>query len=203
MAFDTNLLMIYAMCFLFGIGVIAWLQKGFLLEWWRVKRSQGKKLLVRVHNPMGIYYKVGQVDNGHLQFVARKRRDNKDPGRMICVTNKTPDGRTVYDAGIYRDIGVLTIDVDDLKNCVLYRDEENYKAVQGYNAELMDESLKTALRKPSEEDGWTTKDYVIVGGIALGLLVGYLIWNQGKTIDAHLKLIYDQTSTLINMTQVR
>ena len=201
MAFNMNLMFNYALCFVFGLGVLAWLLKGFLIEWWRVKRSGGSKILVVVKNPLQQYFKVGNVDNGFLHYTARKRKDNKDPSRMICISNKTDDGRTIYDRAIYKSWGVFCIDVDDLKNCVMYRDEEQYKAVDGYNAELMDESLKTALRKPSEEDGWTTKDFIIVGGLLLLLFCAYLIYTQGKTIDAHLKLIYDNTDLLINITK--
>lgn len=199
MAFDWNLLFIYGLLFCSGFVVVAWLLKGFFIEWWRVKRSGGSKVLVNVKNPLQNYFKVGNIDNGFLHYTARSRKDNKDPGRMICITNKTSDGYSVYDKSIYKSFGVFCIDVDDLKGCILYRDDEQYKAVQGYNAELMDEALKTALAKPSEEDGWTTKDFILIGGIGLVIIGLYIVYSKSVTIDDHLRLVYD----LVNSTVVK
>lgn len=200
--FNYNLLLTYGICFVAGLAVVAFMLKGFFLEWWRVKRSGGSKVLVNIKNPLQNYYKVGSIDNGFLHYTARKRKDNKDPSRMICITNKTNDGMTVYDKAIYKSFGVFCIDVDDVKNCVMYRDEEDYKSVSGYNAELMDEALKTALRKPSEEDGWTQKDIIIVVGLAIVLIGIYVLYDQGKTLDLHNKLIYDRLELIYNSTVV-
>ena len=200
MAFDTALLWNYVLCFVSGIGIIAFMLRGFILPWWRVKRSGGSKLLVRIRNPLQWYYAAGTVDKSWLYFTGHKRKDNPKASRMIFIgtpenwKNNDKSRLTIFGLAVYKSFGVMCIDVDDEKDCVFYLDQEQYMAVPGFNSELNDEAMSTALNKPSLSDGlFDPKMFQIItllGIVALGIGL-YMVYDQGKLIDAHLKTLYD------------
>lgn len=204
---DYAILSNYGLCFLAGVIIIAFMLKGFFLPWWRVKRSGGNKILVQVKNILGSYYCAGRIDNGFLYYTARKRKDNPNASRMINVTNSK-------NIAVYKSFGVSCIDVDDEKNCVFvpYNYSKlkeidpdmsivSYETVSGFNAELVDEAMTTALAKPSLLDGLLTNkqfQIFVLLGLVLVCIGIYMVWDQGRGIDAHLKLIYDQTTPIYN-----
>lgn len=212
MAFDYNLLLLYVVLFLSGFVITNVMTKGFILTWWRVKRSNGKKIMVRVWNTSDFYYKDGQIDNGFVHYTARKRKDNPSPSRMICTIITDPISGKDIDItkkAIYHSIGVTWIDVDDVKNCILYLDNDSYLACPGFNAELTDEALNTALAKPADVNALFTEKVfqiiVIIGFIVLiiGLI---LVYKKIESHDANLKMVYDMVQpiydTMFNNTVV-
>jgi hypothetical protein len=200
---NYNLLLLYAALFLSGFIIANFMTKGFLLTWWRVKRSNGKKIMVRVWNAADFYYKDGQMDNGFVHYTARKRKDNPTPSRMICHVITDDNGKQVdiSKKAVYHSLGINWIDVDDIKNCILYLDENSYMACPGFNAELNDEALNTALAKPSDVNAlFTEKVFQII--VCIGfiiMIVGfYLVISKIKAHDANLKMVYDMVQPMYN-----
>ena len=184
---DYNLLMNYLLCFVAGIGIFFFFMRDFFQAWFQVKCSGGRKVLVKIRNPTQVYFRAGRIDTGMLRFNARKRPDNPNPGRSIALPKK-------YNDVVYKAWGVMVVEVDDVKNCILYWDGESYEAVSGFNAELHDEIVRTALAKPSLLDGFFSNkmfQLIVIGSL---LILGVLVYMQSKqlgTLDSHIKLVYD------------
>lgn len=195
MAFNYNLLLVYLCIFLAGFIVLNIMTNGFILQWWRVRKSRGKLVLIKIHHAVSNYWRAGSIEKGFIQFTARKRRDNPDPKRMISVSDD------VLKKAVHHDWNVNWIEVDDEKECVFYFDEGSYKSVSGANTEKTDALLQTALNKPSKYDGLLdprTFQIIVLLGLVL-LIIGIIVlYQQFGTMEAHLKLIYDQTTPLYN-----
>ena len=209
MALNYTLLVNYIICFGFGLMFFLFFLRNFLINWMKVKIPFFKTadILVVVKNPVQDYFCVGSYNNGVLQYVARPRPDNKKPSRMINISQKA------YNLAVHRSWGVPCVEVDDIKNCVLLwrggsEDLDNvqsYSAVPGFNAENMDEIVKTALAKPSMEEGVVSGkvfQLIVLGGIIL-LGVGlYMVYRNISLVDTHVKLVYDTLMLSMNATVV-
>jgi hypothetical protein len=165
---NYTLLTNYIICFVLPIAIFFIFLRNFLPAWISVKRSMGTKLLVKINNPVQDYFASGTIDNGFLYYKARKRRDNPDPNRFIFI-GKEVQGKT------YNAYGVKVIEVDDLKNCIMIRNNASYESVTGYNAEAYDEAQRTALLKPSQEDGFISNKlfqiFVLLGLLLVAILI--------------------------------
>ena len=197
--FNYNLLMIYFMLFISGFIVLNFLMGGFVIQWWKVKKSRGKLMLIKVRNSIANYWRTASYDNGSVSYTGRSRKDNPNPNRLITVTDDE------LRQAVNRDWGINWIEVDDDKGCLFVRDDVSYKAVEGFNPEKMDELVQTALAKPSKQDGlFDTRTFQIIVLIGFVAVLGLSYWsikNIGM-VDDHLKLIYDLTVQLTNSTVV-
>jgi len=136
-----------------------------------------------------------------LFYKAKGRPDNKDPKRMIAIS------QDVYNLAVYRSGGIPCIDVDDVKNCVLAWQNGEYKAVEGFNAETMAETVDTALNKPSLEAGMNNKIFqlIVIGGLLIVGVAIYFMMKKITLVDTHVKMIYDLVQPIynsMNLTQV-
>lgn len=178
------------LCLIIGAGIVIYRFRNFMMAWWSVKRSGGNKLLVEVENPVQDYFAVGKFDNGYLRYLARKRADNPTPNRMISVED--------VNAVVYTKFGVKCIRVDDEKNCV--RSRRNNESIPGYNAEKMDEAVQTALLKPNPNAKGLfdekTFQMIMVGGVVIILVLVVLIFKNQGSHDQHVKLVYDAVQNL-------
>jgi len=200
MAFNWTLLINYLLCFFFGIMIFLVFMRNYIITWLKVKLPffSTADIHVRIKNPVRDYFSVGSYNNGMLYYRAKPRPDNNKPERMISIS------QDVYNRAVYRSNAVSCIDVDDVKNAVLIWDGDSYRAVAGFNAEAMDETVKTALKKPSMDDGLTPKvfQWIVIGGIVI-LGVGiYLIFKQTQLIDTHAKMIYDLVLPIYNQMNI-
>lgn len=189
----VQLLTDLGLSFLFGLGFVAYKFQNFMLNWFKVKRSKGSKLLVEVENPIQDYFATGSFDNGFLRYKARKRKDNPEPNRMISVED--------VDAVVYSKFGVKCIRVDDAKNFVRSRRSPLIDALPGYNAEKTDEAMQTALIKPNPNakglfDEKTWQLIVLIAFVIL-IVVGIAAVSTSITIDKHVQLVYNM---LVNGT---
>ena len=178
----------------FLIGFMTWifLLKNFAVSWLKVRMSGGKKILIKVVSPIGDYFVAGEYHKSHLEFKPRKRRDNKDPHRLIYV-------ESIKDA-IYSSFGVKCIDVDDNKDSVYYRYNDSYKSVTGTNTEYIDELVKTALAKPSEEgigffNAKTWQAIVLISIVLLGVLA-FMVYKNTKEINEKMFLLHEEHVTI-------
>ena len=189
MAFNYTLLTNYLICF--GFGFMFWLffLKGYLISWFKVKLPFFSKadIQVRVKNPVSDYFVTGSYNNGMLFYTAKSRPDNKEPKRMIAISQE------VYNTAVYRSGGIPCIDVDDVKNCVLVWQNDSYSSVEGFNAETMAETVDTALNKPSLTEGMNNKIFqlIVIGGLLIiGVAIYFTIKKVGL-VDTHVKMVYD------------
>lgn len=176
---------------LLGMGYVVYKFQNFMVNWYKVKRSKGSKLLVEVENPIQDYFAVGSYDNGFLRYKARKRRDNPDPHRMISVDD--------VDAVVYNKFGIKCIRVDDAKCCVRSRRVD--KMLPGYNAEKTDAVVQTAMMKPDpnakglfDEKTWQV---IVLIAFVLVIIVGIVCASSSMTTDKHVLMVYNM---LVNGT---
>lgn len=195
--FNYNLLIIYVMLFVSGIFIVNLLMGGFILEWWKVKKSRGKLMLIKVYNSIASYWRTASFDAGSISYTGRSRRDNPSPKRLITVSDD------VLRRAVHRDWGVSWVEVDDDKNFLIVRDEDSYRATVGFNAEKMDELVQTALAKPSKQDGlFDTRTFQMLVLVGLVACLGLTYWCMSEVgkVDDHLRLSYDLLVSLSNNT---
>lgn len=133
---------------------------GFIFVWFKVRRQRDLKLLVKVNNSIGNYFRCGDVSEGWVVYKPlgkksdEKKRLNLIPG---CV---------------YRAFNVLCIDVDDEKNCVFKKD---MSAVSGYDAEKNNSLHLRALYKPAIFDDKTKIILLLLALVLIAVIVAAVI----------------------------
>jgi hypothetical protein len=168
----------YLVSALLAIAIIAWLQRGFLWPWLRVKGSRGAKVLVRVLTLNDDYFCVGRVDEGFLVF-----RDRLKETRRITVT----------DGGIYRSYGVANVDIDDARNT--HFDRREWKQVNGFDAKKYDALYQRCLMRPGKNDLIIIVILIVVICVLFAVLYDtYAIYTLTKKV-AVLGQIAPQTIT--------
>lgn len=208
MAMSPALLQMWLMILAAVLLVLVWFLRSFIFAWLDVRRAQGSKFLIRVRNPTSDYFRAGTADARHLYFIAKKRRDNKDPNRMIPLRSNSPDEPRFEDA-IYRSFGVSCIDVDDEKNCIIHYRNAQYHSVASTNVESFDEAVKTAGMKPSLEDqGLLTNNmmqWVTIIGFIIIILGGVYLYSIIKGTHSGLietfNLVTQNNLMLQNLTK--
>lgn len=172
--------------------------RNFMMNWFKVRRSRGSKILVEIESPIQDYFATGSFDNGYLRYLARKRSDNPSPNRMISVDD--------INAVVYSKFGVKCIRVDDAKNIVRPRRSDKDSSIPGYNAEKMDEAIQTALLKPNpnakglfDEKTW---QMIVLIAFVLLLVVGVVsvvtVMSVDKQGQATYNLLQNVTTMLVN-----
>lgn len=186
------------LCMLLGLVAANMITKGFLRALLMVKLFKRGNILVCCTHNLEDYYIPGKWDAGALEFMTRKRADNPKPKRILSIQED------LFKYAKYRSWGVDVIMFDDVKNSIYIRKNNSYESVGGYNAEAMAEKLDTALKKPPEDEVglMPMKQFMIimiVAVVALGIFL-YINYQQGKTLDAHMKLLFDAMSAAKNLT---
>lgn len=203
-------IMVLNLVIMFFMGFMVWFffLRNFLLSWIKVKMPMTKyNVLIEVQHAVQNYYAPGVIQKSMLYYTGKKTPDNPTPNRIVDLTEV--EKKVGIGAIVTRSLGVLIIRVDDAKNCILYKDEESYKSIDGYNAEAIDELVYTALHKPSLEEGLMKPkifQIVMVIGILIlgvGLFMVYSSINKSTALlDGHLKMIYDYTYAMVNHLNV-
>jgi len=88
--------------------IINFLTKGFMLTYLRVKGSQGRNVLVRIHSATDIYFRVGRWSDGFLKFKNRGKEE-----KALQIDDATFKGL------INHSLGVALVEVDDTGNKIL------------------------------------------------------------------------------------
>jgi len=88
--------------------IINFLTKGFMLTYLRVKGSQGRNVLARIHSATDIYFKVGRWSDGFLKFKNRGKEE-----KALQIDEATFKGL------INHSLGVSLVEVDDTGNKIL------------------------------------------------------------------------------------
>ena len=158
----------YLLTFIAGIVLIAYYQGNFFINWFRVKTSKDKKVLVRVLTMTDDYFRVGQIDEGILVFKDRLKETRRN---------------TIGKKGIYRSMMVNCIDIDDVNNT--YFDRESWKLVNGFDGKKYDALYERILMRPSKKDMLLLIICIIVVVILLVVAYDtYLIMQLQKSVVA-------------------
>lgn len=145
-----------------------WLLGGFLRPFLEVKRSRGRKVLVRVRNPVQDYFKAGAIEEGVLIFKDREKNTRRIPMQRGVVSRAA----TVY-----------WVEIDDEKNCFFRR--ETGEPVSTYDPVKVDSYIVRALVRPGLFGDNTVKmllALVIVALVAIGI-VGFLVYKNSVALN--------------------
>ena len=155
---------------LFFCGVFL---RGFFVNYFKVRTSFGKLVMVKVRSPLRDYFARGWVEEGFLVY-----KHNKDVIRLNIPQDVNP---------FYKCIAVTWVDVDDEKLAIA---KTNYSTVTGYDAVKNNNLHTRALMRPNIVSG---KEklllflVVIVGVIALaGVYMAYNSYAGVTQLQADL-----------------
>lgn len=124
-------------CILF-VGVF---QRGFFINYFKVRTSFGKLVMVKIRSPLRDYFARGEVIEGFLVYKVKRGWRDYDTIRLNIPKKINP---------FYRCMSVMWIDVDDEKHAIC---ETNYEVVSGFDAVKHSDLLTRALMKPSIASG--------------------------------------------------
>lgn len=151
---------------------------GLLGPFFKVKRSRGKMILVRVRNPVSDYFKAGSIEEGWLVFKDRE----KNVRRIKMVPGIISRAATVF-----------WCEIDDEKNCFFKR--EDASAVSTYDANKTDSLLTRALYKPMLQDNFMKAILILViVSILFILITAYLAYRAGAKADLVLTTLQTMQS---------
>ena len=149
-----------------SFAFFAWLLRGFLIPYLKVKSSRGGMVLVKVRNPLVDYFAVG-VSEGKL--IKIRLRGKKDVSLSIPST------------AFYRTLGVVCVDVDEESGAVVTR---NYNIVGTHDPVVNNNLLVRAMTAPRSEQQKAFIVIVLLIVLLLGLLyVGYQVSSLSEQIE--------------------
>lgn len=131
---------------------INWILGGLFGPFFKVKRSRGRMIMVRVHHPVQDFFRAGYVEEGWLIY-----KDREGKNRRIKMV----------DGVVSRAATVYWCEVDDEKNCFFMRADA--KPVSTYDANKTDSLLTRAMYKPALTDDRFVKFILVI--VIIGLLV--------------------------------
>ena len=155
----------YSFSMFLGVGVILFLQRGFLLKFIRVKSSMGRLVLIRIKQIAHWDYAIGAWDEGDLLYGPKGKKK-----RINNITSSDLD----------RSLGINWIDIDGKDYCIL--PHGNTDAISGFDPVKQEALVTRALYNPPIAD---MKDNIIIVLIILALIAaalsaffGYNILNE-------------------------
>jgi len=151
----------YGFSMLLGVGILSFLQRGYLLKFIKVKSSMGKLVLLRIKEVSHWSYCIGKWEEGDLIF-----KMNKEKKRLSNVES----------SDLYRSLGIYWMDIDSKTWNILSVKEGNNKT--GFDPEKMESLVTRALYKPPIDDVRNKIMMVlIVASILAGLISAYFGYN--------------------------
>ena len=145
---------------LFFVGAF---MRGFFVNYFRVRTSFGKLVMVKVRSPLRDYFCRGEVIEGFLVYKVKRGFRDFDTIRLNIPQDINP---------FYKCMSVAWCDVDDEKHAIVRTD---YSAVSGYDAVKNNDLHTRALMKPSIASGQEKiMMALIIVAIILGLIACYL-----------------------------
>lgn len=150
-----------------GIIIINFLTKGYMLVYFKVKASMGKKLLVRVTDVIDTYYKSGYIDH-NKSLLFKDRLGETHTFNQIDMND------------VGRELGLNIVEVDIVKGTFINRDKSKSS---GVDTATVDKMIKRAiqLKDVLNEDN-RMKILLIIGVVCLlGIIfIGYMIVISGN-----------------------
>lgn len=158
--------------FVLGMAFIGWFFRigNFFFTFFKVKRSRGKYVMVKIRDLIRPYYKSGKIEDGEFLVFT----DNKKETKRILIPTKSC---------VYTELGIQWVEVDPVKNALIDY-SEMFKAVSGHDANKVDSLLTRALYKPSIVDQKLKIILIIVIVVLLASILNAVVTFQlGKKID--------------------
>ncbi len=156
------------------------LQKGFFWNFFRVKISFGKYILIKIRTVNRDYFRIGRIEDSFLVF------KSFDGTKRISLKDNS---------AFYRSIGVLWIDIDEETNAISKTD---YTAMPGFDSVKYNNLFVRTLYRPSATD---KNEKIILGAImlcvALVVIVGFLVYQNGYTLE----FIRKQTVDIVDLSR--
>jgi len=164
---------------LFFVGAF---QRGFFINYFKVRTSFGRLVLVKIRTPLRDYFARGWVEEGFLVYKIKTGFREYDTIRLNIKPGSKP---------FYKCMSVAWVDVDDEKHAIA---ETNYNAVTGFDAIKHSQLLTRALQRPTIASGQEKLMMiliVVVGLIALGsLYMAYMSYANVQALNVALPELF-------------
>lgn len=149
--------------------------KGFLFQYLRVKASQGKYILARIHSVTDTYYRPAKIVEGFLETHTR----NKEKFSL-------PLNDSDYSGYITRELGISVIEIDEQAKKLLNFDFKEVSLIQGFDAGRTQSLLLRIKNRPQPINTNTT--IIIAGIIIILMIVGFIAFRTIKLETAIIAL---------------
>lgn len=146
--------------------------RGFFGNYFKVRTSFGKLVMVKVRSPLRDYFCKGEVHEGFLIYKIKKGFRDYDTIRL-----NIPTGSSVF----YKCLNIMWVDVDDERHAICKTD---YSAVTGYDAIKNDNLHVRALMKPTIASSQERIMMLLIVGIGILCLVAcYLSYSNSQALN--------------------
>jgi hypothetical protein len=153
-------------------------QRGFFVNYFKVRTSFGKYVMVKCRSPLRDYFRKGWVEEGFLVYQNKKGFMDKDTIRLNIPENSR---------AFYRCLNVVWIDVDTERHAICQTD---YTTVSGYDAVKNNNLHTRALMRPtisSNQEKILMLLIIVVGILAIiGIYFGYSSLKSINLLNADL-----------------
>lgn len=168
----------YFAFFFAGVLLMIFLTRGFLITWFSVLISRGKKILIQVQDPIQDYFITGKIISGDLIFKDRaSKKDSAKAEKRIKLEINC----------IYRAYGVNCVKFNDEKDCLL---SPALEGVSGFDSLKVNNLLIRALSRPetSADDIKRTITMIAsIGALLIGCVVFYKLVGLEKLITKFIE----------------
>jgi len=155
--------------------------RGFFINYFKVRTSFGKLVMVKVRSPLRDYFARGEVQEGFLIYKIKQGFRTYDTIRL-----NIPTSSNVF----YKCLSVAWVDVDDEKHAICKTD---YSTVSGYDAVKNNNLHTRALMKPSIATGQEKLLLFII------IIVGLIALASAYLSYANSSALRDLTANLPTM----
>ena len=158
----------YAVAMLFGIIILAFLQKGFFWKYVKVRLSFGRLILVKIRSTIRDYFSVGEMEEGFIVFKIKKEK------YRISISPE--------DKPFYRCLAANWIDISE-ENWGICK--TNYATVSGFDPKKYSDLLTRALMRPSVTSNQEKIILVLlIFTMVLVIAAIYMGYKNGQSLDA-------------------
>lgn len=149
---------------------------GYLLNYIRVRRSKGKKILVLAQTKTDKYYGVGYFDHNALVFV------NREKVKKI-YTNINAD--CIFDI-----VGVKCVEINEINDSILDR---NKNQIAGSDVLSTDSFINRILMAPRKDNNLNLIQLILI--VVIGLLCLYIAYQVYQDHNI-LTTLYSKASVI-------
>jgi len=170
----------YTAILIFAVFIIGFMQRGFFLAWLSVRTSFGNKVLVREFSTKKRMFKAAKIIDGQVEY------KEKEGNKKYSVP---------ADDSLYWSFGVLCIDINVDKGCIIKPDYSSVKT--GYDPIKWDNLLKRALYRPAIMDNKEKVMFLLLIICIIATVASiYLNSTQQEIIIANQEAIKQQIGTI-------
>lgn len=147
----------YGLVMVLTIFFIGAFLRGFFVNYFKVRTSFGKYVMVKVRSPLRDYFAKGWVEEGFLIYKIKRGFRDYDTIRLNIPDDINP---------FYKCLSVAWVDVDDDRHAICRAD---YSTVTGYDAVKNGQLHTRALMKPTIASG---QEKIMMVLIVVAILIG-------------------------------